>query len=88
MCQEKAKNAATLIQAAWRGYARCMDYLYAICGVIMVQQMARGFLARKKVAAMRQENAEEVPEQLAAAAIASNDDSGIYTRTRAREMRR
>ena len=45
--------AAVLIQSAWRGFVCCTDYIFTIGDVTTAQKMARGYLARKKVAILR-----------------------------------
>jgi hypothetical protein len=49
--------AATIIQSAWRRHDCQDDYLLTLNDIYIVQSVARRFLARKKVAAVRQEKA-------------------------------
>lgn len=47
--------AAMMIQSAWRGFLCYTDYLFTIGDIVMAQQIARRWLAQKKVAVLRRE---------------------------------
>eukprot|EP00429_Kryptoperidinium_foliaceum_P028986 CAMPEP_0176129152 /NCGR_PEP_ID=MMETSP0120_2-20121206/65290_1 /TAXON_ID=160619 /ORGANISM="Kryptoperidinium foliaceum, Strain CCMP 1326" /LENGTH=89 /DNA_ID=CAMNT_0017464313 /DNA_START=299 /DNA_END=564 /DNA_ORIENTATION=- len=40
--------AATLIQSAWRGFVCYTDYVFTVSDIIIVQKMARKFVAQRK----------------------------------------
>ena len=57
MCTYKKHLAAKKIQAQWRGFQSYSDYIFTIVDVLVVQRIARQWLAIRKVQAMKKEKA-------------------------------
>mmetsp|Transcript_15201 Transcript_15201/g.37501 ORF Transcript_15201/g.37501 Transcript_15201/m.37501 type:complete len:1913 (+) Transcript_15201:313-6051(+) len=57
MCTYKKHLAAKKIQAQWRGFQSYSDYIFTIVDVLVVQRIARQWLAIRKVQSMKQDKA-------------------------------
>ena len=57
--QYKKYHAAVMIQKNWRGFKQYIDYIFTIADVVMVQKMARGWLAKRRFEAIKVQRAEE-----------------------------
>ena len=55
MRRERDQAAATKIQKSWRGFVSYMNYIFTIGDILMVQCIARKWLARRKVRTMSTE---------------------------------